>query len=352
MIDVILPVRDCERYLGVALKGLLEDGSLLSRILVIDDGSSDRSAEVARSFGDSRISVIQQPPLGLVAALNRGISESKATFVARMDADDISLPGRFAAQLEFLRLNPKIALVGTQADYIDSADRVIGNSTGYPTDPGELSIQLIQRGCVICHPTILARREAILNAGGYRGAFEGAEDYDLWLRMSETHELANLPATFLRYRWHESQVSATRKLRQGFSRDLALICAWERRAGRRDPSATLPTPPPIEPEHSAFQSTPQLCRDLVHAYRGLIALEEGRLPVPHDLSAILRLVRMKLLGEGRRTRSRALKRIVIVAMEHGRLRLAGVAFLQLLAKRIEESRLAVVSSKVLPNRVF
>src|SRR5215211_1040059 len=110
MIDVIVPVRDCERYLGVALRGLLEDGSLLSRILVIDDGSSDRSAEVARSFGDSRISVIQQPPLGLVAALNRGLSESKATFVARMDADDISLPGRFAAQLEFLRLNPKIAL--------------------------------------------------------------------------------------------------------------------------------------------------------------------------------------------------------------------------------------------------
>ena len=243
-IEVLMPVRNGSKYIEQAITSILSDEAHILRLIVIDDGSTDDTKDIISKI-DTRteIRIISQDSLGLTQALNRGLKETQAAFVARMDSDDISIKGRLPAQLAFLQQHPHIVAVGTQAAYIDEDGRDLGTRTRYPLDPKEIRRQLFDKGCVICHPTILARRDALLKCGGYHVAFKHAEDYDLWLRLTDHFEIANLPDVFLRYRRHSHQVSNGRNIQQSFSRDFALWCARERQAQRPDPSIAIMSPP-------------------------------------------------------------------------------------------------------------
>ena len=102
-----------------------------------------------------------------------------------MDADDVARPERLARQVAFLDASPEVALVGAQVAFIDATGALTGERNHFPTAPKAVAAALATRGCVIRHPTIVARKPALVAAGGYRGACERAEDYDLWLRLSE-----------------------------------------------------------------------------------------------------------------------------------------------------------------------
>jgi hypothetical protein len=226
-----------------------------------------------------------------------------------MDADDISLKGRLPAQIDFLINHPNVAVIGTQAEHIDNNSDLLGTKTNFPLDSAEIRRQLFDGKCVVCHPTVLARREALVHCGGYHEAFKHAEDYDLWLRLTEQYNIANLPDVFLQYRRHDGQISNGLNAQQSLSRDFALWCARQRRDHRLDPSATLiESPRPSQLRDLADDQFHTLA-DLALAYEAIDKNSEGYLEHIPDRAfrAIRTLARKRYLGETRRSRYKLLK---------------------------------------------
>ncbi len=197
-------------------------------IVVIDDGSSDDSFLILNGFSSPKMRVLQNDKnRGLIYTLNRGIAEARGELVARMDADDISNPDRLEKQVAFLDANPDVAMVGSLAEEIDSNGVSLG-IVSYPLEYEEIQQTLIKRSC-FCHPSVMFRKNDVLTVGGYRDKFRHAEDYDLWLRLSESHRLANIGELLIKYRIHANQVCFKSQSSQFQAGQLAIAEALERR---------------------------------------------------------------------------------------------------------------------------
>jgi hypothetical protein len=335
-----LPVRDGGAYLADSVNSILGQTFVDLELLAVDDGSRDGAfvALTPLAASDPRLRLLKNPGSGLVDALNFGLAQAKAALVARMDADDVALPERLARQVAFLDATPDVALVGAQVANIDAVGAPTGERSHFPTTPEDVAAALTTRGCVIRHPTIVARKAALVAAGGYRAPCERAEDYDLWLRLSESARLANLPEVLLNYRIHDGQTSAGINLDQRFAHDLALLAARARRAGRPDPIDGVGEALRFDQPFPADWPTPASVAALVSAY-GALAYFEGRSSSPPDRSALLSLVacaRAALLGDGRRYRAFALCCCARLAARRGDWRLAAEA--AALALRIAPGR--------------
>jgi glycosyltransferase involved in cell wall biosynthesis len=212
-VSVLLPVHNDRRFVGRAVESILEQTFRDFELLVLDDGSTDGSMEIVRGFSDPRLRIVSNPRnLGLARTLNTGLALAQGNLIARMDADDISEPARFERQVEFLAAHPEIALVGTWARWIDENDRPF-TAIEFPTDPAGIEQGLMEDNCIF-HPSVMFRRRPVEELGGYAAASPLSQDYELWLRLSERHPLANLPEYLLRYRIHRGQVSVKRIGRQ------------------------------------------------------------------------------------------------------------------------------------------
>jgi glycosyltransferase involved in cell wall biosynthesis len=236
LVSVVLPVRDGAAFVATAIGSILAQTFDAFELLVIDDGSRDATPTIAgdRAAQDRRVRVVTQPPLGLVPALNRGLAEARGCYVARMDADDVALPERLARQVAALEWHPNLVALGSACDVIGRDGTVLGRRSP-PLEPDAIRDALRRGNCMI-HPTMMLRRAAVLAAGGYRGAFRHAEDFDLWLRLSERHDLMNLPETLLAYRQHAGQSSWQELEQRSLSELGALVVAKRRRAGGDDPA--------------------------------------------------------------------------------------------------------------------
>jgi hypothetical protein len=321
-VSVILPARNAERWLLGALVSLQAQTFLDFEIIVVDDHSADATPALARAFAttDPRVRLVLNNGRGLVAALTTGISNARAPLIARMDADDLARPERLAKQVAFLAVRPEIALVGTQVQPIDAQGLSIGGSSGFPTAPKAMSDALINRGCVIRHPTVLMRRAALEAVGGYRSATEQAEDFDLWLRLDEKYQLANLPDVLLDYRVHSGQISHGLNWRQRFARDAALVAAFARRAGEVDPLSSFAAPFDLEdPELLADPRLTPALRRLVVAYASARAVTDARYSTMEpDFAAMVQAARTGLFGEGRQVRASILRHGARAALRGGR----------------------------------
>jgi hypothetical protein len=229
LVTVLLPVRDGARYLDAALDSIRGQSLADIEILAVDDGSRDATpALLARHAAkDPRLRVLARPAEGLVAALNLGLAAARAPLVARMDADDVAAPERLARQAAAFAARPALAALGTACRLID-AEGVPQGMLRFPEAPEAVHAALRHANC-LAHPTVMLRRDAVLALGGYRPAFEMAEDYDLWLRLSERHEVANLAEPLLDYREHPRQASRVAVAQRILSELAARRCA-ERRA--------------------------------------------------------------------------------------------------------------------------
>jgi hypothetical protein len=198
----------------------------------VDDGSTDGSRELAEKLAgeDERIHVILQAEnRGIVEAMNAGLAACHGQVVARLDADDVMKPDRLKLQVAHLQNNPTCLAVGSAAEAFDAA----GNMTllTQPTNHSAIAKQL-RTSSALFHPTVMYRREAVLQAGSYRKFFLDAEDYDLWLRLSRVGQLANLREPLSRLRVHEGQVSHRKVVQQVISA-LAAQQVHEAAASRR-----------------------------------------------------------------------------------------------------------------------
>jgi glycosyltransferase involved in cell wall biosynthesis len=243
-VSVVLPVRDGARFLRPALYSVLAQTLDDFELLVVDDGSTDETPEILAAVGDERLRVLRQEPAGLVAALRRGLAEARAPYLARMDADDVSLPRRLERQLAALA--DGVGLVGCGVERIDEAGRVLGSHV-LPPDDAALRRRLLLRN-PFAHGSVVVRREALERAGGYRADYGANEDYDLWRRIARDWKLAAVPEILYRYREHPGAVTRSRvdervesreRLRDELWRDPALLAAVGRDPDRVEARALL-----------------------------------------------------------------------------------------------------------------
>ena len=237
-VSVLLPVHDGERFLREALDSVLGQTLPGLGVLVVDDGSVDGTAALLASYRDEGLRVVRQEHAGLVAALRLAVRETRAALLARMDADDVSLPQRLERQVGFLEANPRVGLVGCGVEVIDESGRVESTILLPPSDE-ELRRRLLLRN-PFTHGSVVVRREALEEGGGYRPGHGANEDYDLWRRIARRWELAALPEVLYRYRRHGAGVTRTDparvRLREALRDELwrepeLLRAAW----GERDP---------------------------------------------------------------------------------------------------------------------
>lgn len=183
----LLPARDAAATIGEALASLVAQTDPDWEAVVVDDGSADDTAAIAQGNGDPRIRVLRQPPLGLVAALERGRAACRGTFVARMDADDVAATDRLARQLPWFDADPGLAVVDGGVRFFRDAGEVPDGMRRYEAwinavvTPDDFDRELLIESPVV-HPAATIRADALAAVGGYReGPFP--EDYDLWLRL-------------------------------------------------------------------------------------------------------------------------------------------------------------------------
>jgi glycosyltransferase involved in cell wall biosynthesis len=234
LVSVIMPARNAGRFLDSAIRSVLTQTLPDFELLVVDDGSDDDTRAICERLArfDARVVVSTNPGCGLVDALNHGLGSARGRYIARMDADDISLPERFKRQVDLLDANRDLAVAGSWAHIIDEREATIGAMTP-PTDAVAVRRELVHRSCIV-HPSAMIRTETIRRVGGYRRAFVGCEDYDLWLRISEVAGLANLADVLLLYRMHDEQVTWARIEQRILSELAAVACATRRRSGLDD----------------------------------------------------------------------------------------------------------------------
>jgi glycosyltransferase involved in cell wall biosynthesis len=246
-VSVVLPARNAATHLEEAIDSILGQSLADLELVAVDDGSTDDTGRIlaGRRSRDPRVRVVAGAGRGVARALAAGLFAARAELVAIMNADDVALPERLARQVAYLDAHPGVAAVGSQTRLLlddGSGDGARpGRASALPTDPAAVRAMLPQ-AAPLAHPAAMFRRAAALAAGGYRPAFAAAaEDYDLWLRLAERHDLANLPDVLLLYRIHPRQATAREHVAVATATLVAQASARVRQGGRPDPVAACDT---------------------------------------------------------------------------------------------------------------
>jgi glycosyltransferase involved in cell wall biosynthesis len=240
-VSVLIPVYNGQRYLAAAIESVLGQSFRDFEVLVVDDGSRDRSRDVAWEWKrrDARVRVIAQNHEGKAAGLNRGIREARSKWVAMLDADDVCLPDRLEAQLAFASQHPSLVIVASHAWYIGERGRVLGVYRLGPTTPEEFHA-VLGRGDVIhfLHSTTMVDRERVLDSGGYDDRFGPAEDLELYNRLADKGLMSlAIAEPKVGYRVHENSLMMATHFRAARMTRYTKAYVVARRGGK-----PLPTP--------------------------------------------------------------------------------------------------------------
>lgn len=208
LISVLIPCHNAAPWLNNAVRSIQRQTYQNLEILLYDDGSTDKSREIIQrliSHDDRIFAMGGEGNQGIVHALNAMLHVARGTYIARMDADDISFPQRLEQQLHFVQTG-RADLCGT---WFQEFGDGIAHAVRWFANPDELGAAMLFQN-TICHPTIMARRE-VFEAFTYREEYNLAEDYDLFVRASQRFRLANVPQVLLRYRRHPKQATRAKR---------------------------------------------------------------------------------------------------------------------------------------------
>lgn len=202
-----MPVYNGEAFLRDAIKSVLDQSFRDFELLIVNDGSTDGSAGIISSFSDSRIRVINNPArLKLSGALNRGMENALGKYIARMDADDVSVPTRLEAQFDFMESYPEIGMCGGRLRSFGKHPSS-GTVFKFPESPEEIKAWLLFDN-PFAHPTVMWRRDVFDKSGlRFDGSYYPAEDYELWTRALEHVQGANIARVLLNYRLHPESMT-------------------------------------------------------------------------------------------------------------------------------------------------
>jgi glycosyltransferase involved in cell wall biosynthesis len=206
-VSVLMPVFNALPYLADAIDSVLAQTLADFEFIIVDDGSFDGSRDLLEHYAgrDRRIRVLRNDTnLGIAETLNRGISECLGDYIARMDADDVSLPGRLQQQVELMDKSPDVGVCGTWFTTIGEES----TTYNHPLSDAQIKAHHLLRDTAICHPTAFVRRSVLAASGiNYRCDDVPAEDLWLWIRLGFVTRLANVPQSLLNYRVHPFQAS-------------------------------------------------------------------------------------------------------------------------------------------------
>lgn len=209
-ISVVMPAYNAGKYIREAISSVLCQSFGDFELLIVNDGSTDDTQKIIRSFPDQRIKLINQTNQGIAAALNRGLAEAKAPVVARFDADDICLPGRLRVQFDFMNTHPEYIIIGSGADFIDMDNNYV--FTYSPPWYSNEAIQAVAKNkCPFIHSSVLFKKAVILNAGGYNVHAYAFEDHLLWLKILQKGRAVNIPQVLLKVRLNPESVTMDEK---------------------------------------------------------------------------------------------------------------------------------------------
>lgn len=235
-LTVCIPVHNAMPYLPAAVESILGQSFSDFQLLIIDDGSTDGSAVHLAALSDPRVTVVSQENRGLGTTLNRSLELCETEFYARMDADDVAHRERLEAQLEFLRRNSEVVLVGSQVRFL--VGKTTCAATRMPLDHATILTATLKGNVAVCHPSVMMRTRVANQIGRYRIGRAG-EDFDFILRMSEQGRVANLSNVFHFYRIHLDSIVMKRHDEVECGMAYAIACYRQRKALRPEPTFEL-----------------------------------------------------------------------------------------------------------------
>lgn len=233
-VSVVMSVYNGTIYLQESLESILNQTFTDFEFIIIDDKSTDNTWEILTEYNrrDSRIKLFKNAEnMGLTKSLNKGLKQALGDYIARQDADDVSLPDRFKLQTRFLDQHLEVGALGTTAEVIDEQSKVLEQS-GVPLEHESIQAYLLVNNC-LHHSSMMVRRSLVEALGGYKEELRYAQDYDLWWRFSQSARLENLPDTLVQVRRSGENLTKTRRQEQLMSAlDISLKAVRESLEGQ------------------------------------------------------------------------------------------------------------------------
>jgi glycosyltransferase involved in cell wall biosynthesis len=227
-VSVVMPVYNGERFLREAMDSIISQSYENWEFLIIDDGSIDGTRAILEDYDDSRIKIIRNDKRGgLTKALNKAIRIASGEYIARQDADDVSLPCRFEMQINFLEKHPDYGIVGSSYFQIDEKGKILSQINVFSEDTQIRESLMAQNW--FGHGSVMMRKDVLKYVDGYDDRFEFAQDYDLWLRIIEVFKVANISKPLYCWRFTNSSISKRNQQEQRKYASLALFKAIRRK---------------------------------------------------------------------------------------------------------------------------
>lgn len=237
-VSVVMSVYNGASDLALAMNSVLSQEGVELEFIVVNDGSTDRTGEILDDYArrDKRVRVIHQENTGLTRALIHGCAAATGDFIARQDADDVSLAGRLAFQVDIFRSNPMVVMTSCGTRFIGPGGEFLYEvrQTG---DELHRGLQHVETHRIIgpsSHTSAMFRRETFEKVGGYREQFNVAQDLDLWVRLCEVGVCWATPEILCERHLSKDSISAARKAEQIRATGVILTCATARRTGQND----------------------------------------------------------------------------------------------------------------------
>jgi len=228
-ISVIMSVYNGEGYLREAVESILNQTFTDFEFIIVNDGSTDGSLEIIQSYKDERIKVINNGEnIGLTKSLNKALKQARGEYIARQDADDISLSNRFEEQIKYFEEHPEVSLLGTSIYSIDKDGKIVGKRIALANPVKQLS-----KGNQFSHGSVMVKKGVVDQLGGYNELIKYSQDYELWLRIAKHYEVRNLTQVLCEMRFHGENV----RLKEGD--EAALYHLLGLRLARNDLDAEL-----------------------------------------------------------------------------------------------------------------
>lgn len=215
-ISALMAVYNGESYLRQAVESILDQTFRDFEFIIIDDGSSDSTWEIITEYAerDQRIMLVQNKEnIGLTKSLNKGLALAQGEYVARQDADDVSLPKRFEKQVTLLNKHPEVVLASCDIEVITSEGCPV-EKYQRACDSDLVAWYLLFHNRLAGHSQVMFRRKSAINLGGYSETYRCSQDYELWCRLVKVGKIAILPEVLLQQRIHSRSISAEKKLEQ------------------------------------------------------------------------------------------------------------------------------------------
>jgi len=217
-VTVLMAVYNGEKYLRESIDSILNQTFTNFEFLIINDGSTDKTLEILKSYSDLRIKIINNKEnIGLIKSLNKGLKIAKGKYIARMDADDISEPERFEKQVEFLNTNPSIGVVGINSIVIDEEGNIV-SKLARPISHNKIIAKILSENQMV-HSSLMLRKNLLEKYGYYNEEAILVEDYELLLRLFTVTKLANLPNYLHQWRKNPTGISFSNRQIQITTRD-------------------------------------------------------------------------------------------------------------------------------------